>query len=86
MPRKDGRRSQGMASPERTDRIYAAVDGILAVAKEMRQGMSRDQIHRATTPHVRQLAYRVSASCQTQLRKQYETLLPLVKELRDSLE
>lgn len=84
--RKDGRRSQGLASPERTDRIYAAVDGILAVAKEMRQGMSKDQIQRAATPYVRQLAYRMSASCQNQIRKRYETLLPLVKELRDSLE
>jgi hypothetical protein len=84
--RKDGRRSQGMASAERTDRIYAAVDGILAVAKDMRQGLSRDQIERMAQPHVRQLAYRTSAKCQNQLRKQYETLLPLVKQLRDSLE
>lgn len=86
MPRKDGRRSQGMATPERTDRIYAAADGILAVAKAIRQELSHDQIQRNAQPRVRHLAYRTSASCQQRLRGHYEELLPLVKALRDSLE
>lgn len=85
-PRKDGRRSQGMASEEKTQRLLKNIDAIVSMASAMRMRMARDEVARAVNAK-HKYRYRMSASCLWEVEKDFfDVLLPLVKAMRDALD